>query len=379
MKKLTAGILTVMLGIVSANSADAAVASKLYVDAKVKTNADAIGGLTTTVNQHTTDIAEKVSQSAYDTKIGELVQADTSLETAISNEAIARENADNAINTLVGTLPEGATATTIVGYIQERTDDIATDAALGELSDKVTANTGAIATLNGAENEAGSVANKIAGAITALDLANTYDAKGDAATAEQNAKDYADGLINAEVVRANAAYATADQGALADTALQKADITTGSANGTISVEGEDVTVKGLGSAAYTSADAYDPKGSASAVQQNLENFSGVVTTLTDDVQLLKGDANTAGSVAYAVQEAKTQAVSTARQETISKISELNLNELSRVPAECSDAKNYCVLTTNGSKYLWEVIERATDEAQPEGTDIPSVIDDTFGA
>ena len=51
-------------------------------------------------------------------------------------------------------------------------------------------------------------------------------------------------------------YATAAQGALADTALQKADITTGSANGTIAVEGTDVAVKGLGTAAYTASTAY---------------------------------------------------------------------------------------------------------------------------
>lgn len=52
------------------------------------------------------------------------------------------------------------------------------------------------------------------------------------------------------------AYATAAQGALADTALQKADITSGSANGTIAVEGTDVAVKGLGTAAYTASTAY---------------------------------------------------------------------------------------------------------------------------
>jgi len=51
-------------------------------------------------------------------------------------------------------------------------------------------------------------------------------------------------------------YATAEQGALADSALQKADIVTGTANGTIAVDGSDVAVKGLGSAAYTEANAY---------------------------------------------------------------------------------------------------------------------------
>ena len=51
-------------------------------------------------------------------------------------------------------------------------------------------------------------------------------------------------------------YATSAQGALADSALQKADIATGSANGTISVDGDDVAVKGLGSAAFTETGAY---------------------------------------------------------------------------------------------------------------------------
>lgn len=62
------------------------------------------------------------------------------------------------------------------------------------------------------------------------------------ADAISSAKSYADGLASN--------YATAAQGAKADTALQKADITSGSANGTISVDGIDVAVKGLGTAAY---------------------------------------------------------------------------------------------------------------------------------
>lgn len=63
------------------------------------------------------------------------------------------------------------------------------------------------------------------------------------------------GLKSAAYTEASA-YATAAQGALADSALQKADITTGSANGTIAVEGADVAVAGLKSAAYTDASDY---------------------------------------------------------------------------------------------------------------------------
>lgn len=61
--------------------------------------------------------------------------------------------------------------------------------------------------------------------ITALDLVNTYDAKGAAATAESNAKSYAKSY--ADGLAGN--YATAAQGAKADSALQ--EITTTANNG----------------------------------------------------------------------------------------------------------------------------------------------------
>ena len=65
--------------------------------------------------------------------------------------------------------------------------------------------------------------------------------------AVNTAKSYADGLAGN--------YATKAQGAKADTALQKDDVTSGIANGTIAVKGTDVAVKGLASAAYKVAGA----------------------------------------------------------------------------------------------------------------------------
>lgn len=100
--------------------------------------------------------------------------------------------------------------------------------------------------------------DSVASLIAAAKQEAISTAAGDATTkannAETAAKAYADGLaIN---------YATAAQGAKADTALQAASITTGSANGAIAVNGTDVAVKGLGSAAYTDASAYDAAGAA---------------------------------------------------------------------------------------------------------------------
>ncbi len=69
---------------------------------------------------------------------------------------------------------------------------------------------------------------------------------------------------------ASTAYATAAQGTLAETALQAADITTGTTNGTIKVGTSEVSVAGLGSAAYTNSDAYDAAGTAAGVQTAIE-------------------------------------------------------------------------------------------------------------
>ena len=106
------------------------------------------------------------------------------------------------------------------------------------VSTKADANAAAITVINGSGE----------GSIT--------KAKTDAVT---EAKSYADGLASN--------YATAAQGALADTALQKADITTGATNGTIAVEGTDVA--GLKSAAYAETTAFDAAGAAAAVEAKL--------------------------------------------------------------------------------------------------------------
>lgn len=63
----------------------------------------------------------------------------------------------------------------------------------------------------------------------------------------------------------------------ADTALQKASITTGSANGTISVGGDDIAVKGLDSAAYAKTTDFDSAGSAAGVLGSDADAAGAAT------------------------------------------------------------------------------------------------------
>lgn len=100
-------------------------------------------------------------------------------------------------------------------------------------------------------------------AAAATDATTKADAAKDAAITEagkkadkalEDARDYSDGLAKN--------YATAAQGAKADTAVQAADVISGTAKGTISVKGTDVAVNGLGSAAYQNSGAFDASGAA---------------------------------------------------------------------------------------------------------------------
>lgn len=73
-------------------------------------------------------------------------------------------------------------------------------------------------------------------------------------------------------------YATAAQGAKADTALQQGDVTEGSANGTIAVKGSDVKVHGLGSAAYADTTAFDSAGAANTALSNAKAYTDAALT-----------------------------------------------------------------------------------------------------
>ena len=121
------------------------------------------------------------------------------------------------------------------------------------------------------------------------------DATTKANQALSDAKTYADGLADN--------YATAAQGAKADTALQQANITTGGVNGTIAVKGTDVAVKGLGSAAYTASSAYataaqGAKADSALQKADITSGSGNGTIAVDGADVtVKGLASAAYKVA----------------------------------------------------------------------------------
>lgn len=141
---------------------------------------------------------------------------------------------------------------------------------------------------------------KLAGVQNAINAA--------AATAEQNAKNYADGLkeeidgVIEENEKTTVAALTEldtrvnaleDKNATINSALQQADITTGSANGTIAVKGADVAVAGLGSAAYTESNAYATAAQGQLADSAVQSITVLGEVLKDGSELTVDEAKAA--------------------------------------------------------------------------------------
>ena len=83
------------------------------------------------------------------------------------------------VKDLVGSLPEGTEATTVVEYVNKKTEGIATDAALSELQTQVNTNKTDIATLNGTgtgsvKKSVDDALNEFATKVSNDDVVNTY-------------------------------------------------------------------------------------------------------------------------------------------------------------------------------------------------------------
>lgn len=237
MKKLTAGIFTVLMGLVSVNAADAAVASKGYVDKLDREQGELVATNTGNIETNTENIAknaEKIGNATfagtnYLSSATDLTAAVAALDGAVKNVAggelqlgnnavdsniikngevktddiadsavTEAKIADNAVtanklsDNLSATISGKADkATTLDGYgitdAYTKTDadtrfidtteieGYATDAELADVSEVANANEGAITVLNGDENTAGSVKKQVKDASDAtLEAAKDY-------------------------------------------------------------------------------------------------------------------------------------------------------------------------------------------------------------
>ena len=134
----------------------------------------------------------------------------------ILNDTTGAADMANDIAALQGLVGDEAVATQIANAISAADlDKYALAADLTNLADRVKALEDA-----GYQNAA-QVGSAIDAKITALDLTNTYDAKGAAHTAEVNAKAYADGLAGNYEVAGAAAQALVEAKAHTDTEFAK--------------------------------------------------------------------------------------------------------------------------------------------------------------
>lgn len=367
MKKLTAGIFTVLMGLVSVNAADAAVASKGYVDEVAKNAAADVLALEQTVaankaaaeklvsdyktendakvNANAAAIEENAADILANTAlIGENAAAISANTTAIAGEKTAREQADTALDTRLQVVEkfsgegEGSVAKQIA------------DAVAGEKTAREAADAQTLADAKAYTDELaeGAVAGNTA-AISAMDAA--YKAA-DASTLE-SAKDYADGLADNYDAKGSAAAAQAAAEATAAGALNSAKT---------ELEGK-ITAE---TAARTEADAaINTKiGTVAEGKTVVQMITEAQTAATyDDAEvrgLISGNANAIDAIetsAYATSGITAEKVS-AYDAYAAEIA----GKLTDTTATGADGKYVLTAVTVGedTTYKWELIERDTE-------------------
>lgn len=244
---------------------------------QVTTNKNDIATLKTGKADKSTTLAGYGIGDAY-TK----TQTDSAIKTAIANSGHLKR-------TIVTQLPEATTADEHTIYMIKKSSPDGTN-AYDEYMVVNESGTKKLEKVGDSKVDLTNYATKTEVQTAKSEAIST--ASGDATTKANNAlasaKSYSDGLAKN--------YATAAQGAKADTALQKASITSGATNGSIAVGGTDVSVKGLGSAAYVATTAFDAAGVAESKVNALS--SGQVTTNKNNIATLRTDVDNLKATTY---------------------------------------------------------------------------------
>ena len=281
-----------------------------------------------TTFKSTNDTAIADAKKAGTDAMDALEEYEATNDAAVSAAQAAADKAQGEVDALEGTVAGKADkATTLAGYgIGDAYTKSETDGLIGGVNSTI------------GEVESGKT---VVGMIAEAQSAATYDdtaLAGRVSTAEgkittiEGQQTTQDGKISeletslgttssgldALTTRVGTAEGEIDtlQGLVGDTAVatQIANsaintVKTGTENGTIEVDGSDVAVKGLGTAAYTASTAYDAAGSAAQALADAKTFT------TEQIEALSALAN--------------------------------------FPVECATAK--CALTNNGTALSWEVV------------------------
>ena len=228
-----------------------------------------------------------VAKSVYEAKVAALEAADSANADAIAG-----------LTTYVGAIPNTSEATDVIGYIQEKTAGIATDAALGELQEDLGEAQAAIKALQDANAEGGVVANAIADAQAAAEAAQaTADSK--TTMAEVEAKGYqtaeqVQAIANGKDAAIQAAQDKADSAyTLAEGKATMAEVNEAIAGAGHAVKSEvDATIAAMDEA-YKAADTaletklqgkIDEKVAQSAYDEKIGALEGADATLQGNIE-----------------------------------------------------------------------------------------------
>ena len=378
MKKLTAGIFATLLTVVGVGAANAEIASKAYVDTQNTTQNTTIAGkadkATTLAGYGITDAATKtelttgLEAKANTADLGALAELDAVGTAQITDKNVTKAKLADDIVTSLGKADSALQSADLDAY-QTKT---AADAAYAVKSTEGVANT--------ASTNASAALTNI-GTLSTL----TTTAKGNTVAAINEVNATAKGTAATvatygDVVTHDAAdFATAAQGAKADTALQAADLddyaksadvattyeTNANAPATYATKTAiaDMETKTNAAATYATktalSDGLDGKQDTLTTAQLAAADSGITAAkvTTYDGYAATIASNTAAAATAQTAADNAQDAADAAQATADTANTTAGKAIPKPQTACSAVDAKCVLTTNGTTFEWEVVQR----------------------
>lgn len=370
MKKLTAGIFTVLLGLCASNAADAAVASAKWVEQQLEDKVSS-GTYATDKESLESAIGGKVAQSDYNTKISALELADSGLtdrvktieDNKITEITEANKGSDalypsvSAISKYVADITSGEMDTlgSLAKLSSIKDAQVADDAAIAQ-SKIANLTTDLAAKAAQSDLEAVSelvgttaVATQISNAITALNLGTTYATVGALDTTNQNVSNNTTAIgKNADAIAA--VETLVGEKSVADQITAASDALTGEIN--------------------KKQDAL----SGSAAIEIKDNVVSIITGAITKAMLAENSVDTEQLVNGAVTADKiddgavtNDKILSVEQDKITGLTEDLAKKITEPDDVCNNMGAKCVLVygtdteTGQPAYAWEVIERGTTE------------------
>lgn len=275
-------------GVISAGDTASLDAAKAYADS-LADNYD-VAGAATTAESNAKSYTDAEVAKANSAAAAAQAQADKGVTDAATadSKAVAAQTAVDELAEYVGTIPESATATDVVGYVIEKTSGIATEGAMTELDNRVGAVEGDVATIKGDYLKKADK-DELAGDIA--DVQSAVDAEAARADAAEKA--------NAASIKAiQDDYLTStDKESLEANIKSNADAITLLTDG---VDAEKVDgVKDL--IAYVEEHGTEVTGIKEDIAQNASDIAGVagrMTTAEDKITAVEGAVATKAEKTY---------------------------------------------------------------------------------